>query len=127
MFSLITGRHIGGPRKLYQVVLNPSANNADTMYRTDVVKRFVSYNIPSSWPFSFHDFEFIFMLRDSVNDTRREMKNRVSYCASQFLHSHTTTIPCAFDTISCVSKKNMFSQLESCLVRSLQAFSLRQQ
>ena len=36
------------------------------MYRTDlrsggVVKRFVSYNILSSWPFSLNDFEFTFL------------------------------------------------------------------
>ena len=39
--------------KLYKVASNVSANNSETMYRTDlrngeVVKIFVSYNIPSS-------------------------------------------------------------------------------
>ena len=79
MFSLIPGRHIGGPRRLYKVALNASTNNSETMYLTDlrigeVVKRFVSYNIPNSWPFSFNDPEFIFLLRNSVNDARSEMK-----------------------------------------------------
>ena len=87
MFSLIPGRHIGGPRKLYTVALNASTNKSETMYLTDlrigeVVKRFVSYSIPNSWPFSFNDSEFIFLLRNSVNDARSEMKNRVSYRAS---------------------------------------------
>ena len=37
-----------------------------TMYGRDlrigeVVKRFASYNVPSYWPFSLNDFEFIFI------------------------------------------------------------------
>ena len=71
----------------FAAALNSSRNNLETMYRTDlgireVVKRFVCNNMPNSWLFSFNDFKFIFLLLDSVNDTRSKMKNRVSYRAS---------------------------------------------
>ena len=77
--SLITGRHIGGPHAvnfmtnllthLYKVAWNATRNNSETICGTnlrieEVVKTFVSYNIPSSWPFSLNDFEFISLLRD---------------------------------------------------------------
>ena len=73
MFS-IDYRHMGGPHgdsiqnpiKLCEMLRRIS----EMMYRTDlrigeVLKRIVSSNIPSSWPFSLHDFESIFLLRDS--------------------------------------------------------------
>ena len=69
MFSLITGRHIGG--QLCKVAWNASTNNSETMYRTDlrigeVVKRFVSlhYNFLT---FLMEQFRIYVLLRDSVN------------------------------------------------------------
>ena len=67
MFSLITGRHIGGPHGVsIQVAWRLRQITQCTDLRIgEVVKRFVSYNIPNSWPFSLIYFELIFLLRDS--------------------------------------------------------------
>ena len=53
--------------------IHASANNSETMYRTDLkigemIYEFVSYNIPSFWLISLNGFDLILLLRDSQND-----------------------------------------------------------
>ena len=73
--------HMVSPYKLSKVAWNTSTNNSETMYRTDLrigegVKRFVSYSIPSFWPFSWNDCELIFFVAWQWNyhEKRNEWK-----------------------------------------------------
>ena len=74
MFLLIIGRHIGGPHgitiqisiKLREMLEQITQKRCTADLRIgEVVKRFFPHNIPSSWPFSFNEFELFFLLRDS--------------------------------------------------------------
>ena len=59
--------------KLYKVAWNVSANNSETVCRTDlrlgeIVYVLVFYYVSFSWLFSLNGLEFISLWRDSEND-----------------------------------------------------------
>ena len=67
-----------------------------------MVKTFLSYNIPSSWPFSLNNFEFFVV----VADTRSEIKNRagskllcnkIILCILILAFVLIASFPCTFD------------------------------
>ena len=66
MFLLISGGHIGGPKR-YKGVWNVSANNSETVGRKDlilgqIVYILVFYNISFSWLLPLDGFQFIFVV-----------------------------------------------------------------
>ena len=75
MFLLISGGHIGAPKrclhtKLYKGAWNVSANNSETVGHKDlrfgqIVYILVFYNISFSWLLPLDGFQFIFLVRDS--------------------------------------------------------------
>ena len=117
------------PTKLYKVAWNVSTDNSEKMYCTDlrigvVVKNFVSHNIPISWPLSLNDFELIFLLCDSTtifSSVWGYTKKRIfipHMLILPFTHHHNSL------SLKEPKKNEFFSQLESCLVRSLAPGSL---
>ena len=82
MFLLISGGHIGAPKryikwrlhkKLYKGAWNVSANNSEAVGNKNlrlgqIVYILLFYNISFSWPLPVDRFQFIFLLRDSEND-----------------------------------------------------------
>ena len=72
MFLLISGGHIGAPKR-YKGAWNVSANNSETVGHKDlrlgqIVYILVFYNISFSWLLPLDGFQFTFLLRDSEND-----------------------------------------------------------
>ena len=82
MFLLISGGHIGAPKrctnmashtKIYKGAWNVSPNNSETTGHKDlrlgqIVYMLVFYNISFSWFLPLDSFQFNFLLRDSEND-----------------------------------------------------------
>ena len=72
MFLLISGGHIGAPKR-YKGAWNVSANNSEIVGHKElrlgqIVYILVCYNISFSWLLLLHGFQFIFLLRDTEND-----------------------------------------------------------
>ena len=66
IFLLISGGHIGGPKRYTKGVLNVSANNSETVGHKDLnLGQIVFYNISCSWHLPLDGFQCIFLLRDS--------------------------------------------------------------
>ena len=116
MFSLITGRHIGEPHgisiqiyfyifKLHEMLpqITQKWCTAQTWESdTEVVKRFVSYNIPSSSPLSLNDFEFIFFVAWQWKYLQFQIKNKAGFDdhsahLNSSIRALLTTTPCTFD------------------------------
>ena len=72
MFLLISGGHIGAPKR-YKGAWNVSANNSETVGHKDlrlgqIVDILVFYSMSFSWLLPLDGFQFTFLLRDSEND-----------------------------------------------------------
>ena len=107
MFLLISGGHVGAPKrctnqwrlhtKLYRGAWNVSANNSETVGHKDprlgqIVYKLVFYNISSSWLVLLNGFQLNFLLNDSENDLYLSFAIFKRNCR---IRSIFVTCPCA--------------------------------
>ena len=139
--------------RLHTKVYTSTSKSETILYCTnlriwEVVKRFVSYNIPSSFPFPlkiigrfqihfFVAWQWMYSLRIWEGKMKNRpvsiiiLSNKIVPCTliPLFMHNHNSSHLCSYcDHNPLHFVENLFFfWLESCLVRSLQAHSMRQQ